>query len=379
MMLKDRIESRWMNRIQRRLKVGWNVLAVVDQRVPVKKGQYRSGAREGMVFSRLCAAVVMDMLFAAGVGVGQEPAKMAFEVASIRPSGLDVTKMAERIAAGRMPRIGKQVTEARAEYNFMSLGDLIVDAYQVKLFEISGPEWLNKDRFDIIAKMPAGARKDDARAMLQSLLEDRFKLVVHREVKKVPVLALVVGKGGAKLSEVRADITTEEPEAPLKPGEVRMNSGDGPIRMATNEDGSATVNMGKKGVVRYAIVKANMSIHLEASMIAMAGLADILTQFSKMGGEDGRTVVDMTGLKGYYQVALDIPFADLSKMARAAGATVPVGSPNETGGGPAEAVSDPSGPSILQSVRRLGLNVERRKASVEQLIIDHIERSPTEN
>jgi uncharacterized protein (TIGR03435 family) len=107
----------------------------------------------------------------------------------------------------------------------------------------------------------------------------------------------------------------------------------------------------------------------------------MLTQFSKMGGGSGRQVVDMTELKGNYQVAIDFALTDLLQMARSAGFDIPAGGPGGPGAGPAEAASDPGGAasSITTAVQALGLKLEPRKAMVDQLIVDHVEKTPTEN
>jgi uncharacterized protein (TIGR03435 family) len=305
-----------------------------------------------------------------------------FEVASIKPAApVDMMKLAQEMQAGHMPKIGPHIDSARAEYTYMALRDLIVMAYKVKPYQVTGPDWLANERFDIVAKFPEGASKDDAPKMLQALLEERFKLVAHRDSKEHPVLALVVGKGGPKMKESPEAPKPIDESAPLKPGEVKMDSAEGPIRMTMGKDGSASVNMGIKGTMNYKMDMANQSMHLDADMVTMEGFAEMLTQFSKIGGGSGRQVVDMTGLKGNYQVALDISLADLMNMARAAGMDVP-GGPGGGGRGTsaADAASDPGGSAtMLQSVQTLGLKLESRKAVVEQLIIDHIEKTPTEN
>jgi uncharacterized protein (TIGR03435 family) len=95
-----------------------------------------------------------------------------------------------------------------------------------------------------------------------------------------------------------------------------------------------------------------------------------------MGGGTGRQIVDMTGLKGHYDVSLAIPIADLIAMARAQGMDVP----NLPGAGPAGAASDPSGSgSMFTSVQTLGLRLESRKAAVDQVVVDKAEKVPTEN
>jgi uncharacterized protein (TIGR03435 family) len=304
--------------------------------------------------------------------------KPAFEVASIKPSApLDMTKVAAEIQAGRMPKVGPRVDGARAEYTYMAIKDLIVLAYKVKPFQITGPDWIANQRFDIEAKLPDKASKDDVPQMLQALLEERFKLVVHRDSKEHPVFALVVGKGGPKLKESAGAPEPIDENAPLKPGEMKVESAEGPVRVTVGKDGSAIMNMGAKGAVSYKMDQATQSLHMEASQMTMGGFADILTQFSTMTGGGARQVVDMTELKGNYQVALDISLADLMNMARAAGAPVPSG--GAAAGAQAPVASDPGGVPLLAAVQALGLKLEQRKAVVEQLVIDHVEKTPTEN
>ena len=125
--------------------------------------------------------------------------------------------------------------------------------------------------------------------------------------------------------------------------------------------------------------------HMEASSVTMEGLADMLTNMLRMGGGSNQ-VVDMTGLKGSYQIVMDISLADAMVMAKSQlqelGVNVPMA---HAGSGtadasPAAAASDPSGAStVYSSVQKLGLKLEQRKAKVEQLIVDHIEKTPTEN
>ena len=70
---------------------------------------------------------------------------------------MDMGKVQAEIQAGRMPKFGPQVDASHAEYTFMSLKDLIALAYDVKAYQITGPDWLPTERFDILAKMPEGA------------------------------------------------------------------------------------------------------------------------------------------------------------------------------------------------------------------------------
>jgi uncharacterized protein (TIGR03435 family) len=192
-----------------------------------------------------------------------------------------------------------------------------------------------------------------------------------------------VGKGGPKLKESAEAPKPIDENTPLKDGEMAQDGPDGPLRVSIGKDGSATVNMGAKGMMSYKMNPATQTFHLDGTMITISGFADMLTQFSKMGGGAGRQVVDMTELKGAYQIAIDFAMSDLLQMARAAGMDIPAGAPGPGSpiAGPAEAASDPSGAasSITTAVQALGLKLEPRKAMVEQLIVDHVEKTPTEN
>src|ERR1039457_3477734 len=177
-----------------------------------------------------------------------------FEVASIKPAApLDMMKVAADVQAGHMPKIGAHVDAARAEYTYMALKELIVTAYKVKPYQITGPDWISTTRFDIVAKMPEGSTKADAPKMLQALLEDRFKLAVHRDKKENPVLALVVAKGGPKMKESAEAPAAIDENAPLKPGEMSTEGPDGPVRMTMGKQGEVFVNMGAKGSMHYKV------------------------------------------------------------------------------------------------------------------------------
>ncbi len=330
----------------------------------------------------------VGLLLAASAIFGQTAhSNPAFEVATVKPSPpLDMTKLTEQVKAGKMPRFGPHVNASQAEYTYMSLKELIAAAYTVKVYQISGPAWLTTDRFDIVAKLPDGGSKDDAPKMLQALLEERFKLAAHRDTQEHPVFALLVGKDGPKLKESPATTEPIDESAPLKPGETQMDGPNGPIRTTRNADGSTTINMGAKGKMTMKVDVQAGTMHMESSTVTMAGFADMLTKFLQMGGGGGRQVVDMTGLKGNYQVALDISLAEVTAMAQAAareeGISLPI--PPAGGGGennsPAAAASEPSGgSSVFASVQKLGLKLEKRRAPVEQLVIDHVEKTPTED
>jgi uncharacterized protein (TIGR03435 family) len=158
--------------------------------------------------------------------------KPAFDLATIKPAPpMDVAKVAAALQAGGRTPIGANVGFLRAEYVYLDLRSLMSYAYGVKPYQITGPDWMATTRFEIVAKMPEGSKKEDASKMLQTLPEERFKLTTHRASAEHPVLALVAGKGGPKLkASVEKPVAIDE-SAPLKPGELKMDGSDGPVRV----------------------------------------------------------------------------------------------------------------------------------------------------
>jgi uncharacterized protein (TIGR03435 family) len=73
-------------------------------------------------------------------------------------------------------------------------------AYDLKEFQISGPGWIDSDRYDVIATIPEGAPEEEVPVMLQNLLAERFQMRIHRSTKTYDGLVLGVGKGGSKLT-----------------------------------------------------------------------------------------------------------------------------------------------------------------------------------
>jgi uncharacterized protein (TIGR03435 family) len=120
---------------------------------------------------------------------------------------------------------------------------------------------------------------------------------------------------------------------------------------------------------------SNGNMRMEASKMTMPGLADMLSRFVD------RPVLDMTELKGVYVVALELAMEDLRNIARTAGMMPPGAGPaaGADAGRPADAASDPSGLSIFASVQQLGLKLDPRKAPLEFIVIDHLEKAPSEN
>lgn len=312
---------------------------------------------------------------------GQAP--MVFDVATVRPSApLDIPKLQAQMRAGQMPNFGAHIDGLRAEYTYMSLHDLLIYAYNVKPYEVVAPDWMNSEHFDIAARMPEGATKDDAPVMLKALLIDRFKLKAHVEERDQPVLALVVGKDGPKLTD-----SPEQPPldltAPLKPGQTKMDLPDGPALISGSPAaGQAIINMGTRGMFTEKMDPQAQALRIDGKGVAMNGFVDMVNQILQIGGPGSKEVVDRTGLKGHYEVSLELALADLMAAARRAGMDIPSGGPNTGGGTAAGEASDPAGgtgSSIPSSLEKLGLKLEPSRATVRQLIVDQAEKTPTEN
>jgi uncharacterized protein (TIGR03435 family) len=307
--------------------------------------------------------------------------KPSFEVATVKPAApLDQATMIAALQSGKMP-YGANIANGRAEYKYLDLKTLLTYAYGVKPYQITGPDWIATTRFDIVAKMPERSAKGDAPKMLQSLLEERFKLTTHRTKAEHPVFALVVGKGGPKLKASAGRPSAIDENAPLKPGEMKMDGPEGPVRVKVDmATGSSVIDMGLQGKMSYRMNPATQTMRLEFSATTMSGFADMLTQmFTLLGGGGGRQVIDMTEVKGNYDESFELSLTDILALARAQGMDVP-----EAAGGPANGpavASDPGGggSSLSEAVQSMGLKLESRKAMVDQFVVDHVEKTPTEN
>lgn len=326
--------------------------------------------RERFAVGLMAALVVMSVAAQA-----QTPAiKPAFDVASVRQSPPpDMQKMMQDLQAGKRPET-VHIEGSRATFTYQSLKHLIAYAYKLRIYEVSGPDWMLNDRFDIAARMPDGATKDDVPGMLRTLLEDRFHVVAHHEMQDQPVLGLVVGKSGPKLKESTVAPAPLDESAPLKPGESVMDTPTGPVRLMKNADGSTTYNMGARGTFTLKFDGASLSMHMEASHISMTGFAIMMTS---LGGGEGRQVVDMTGLTGSYQAAVDFSLMDLMSSLHDQGIDIPTGPPS---GGPGGGAADPGGgQTVSAALDKLGLKLEKTHANLDRLVVDHVEKTPTEN
>jgi uncharacterized protein (TIGR03435 family) len=280
--------------------------------------------------------ILFACLFTYCAALGQQaPLKLEFEEASIKP--------ADPSAIGQI-RVGMSADAGLLRYTNVSLRDCIRVAYRVKQFQVDGPDWLDSERFNIVAKLPAGSSQEQIPDMLEALLASRFKLTLHRTTKEHAIYALVAGKDGPKLKP--AEVTAGHVGGAAEPG---GNPGPGgPGRggiMMMRTDGSGA--------------------HLKAPSVTLGGLAEMLSRFSE------RPVVDMTGIEGQYDFDLVFSPETMRNVPKHGGEPMPA--PGGDG-----AAADPAA-SIYDSVQRYGLKLEPRKAAMEILTVDHIEKAPTEN
>ena len=335
---------------------------------------------------RLACAILVLLCFSSLL-MAQAPAKLAFEVASIKPSP-PLSTIAAQAQSGKL-NISMRIDGSRLDLSFLSLANMIGMAYKVKPHQIAGPDWMASQLFEIRAKLPEGSTQEQIPEMMKTLLEERFKLVVHRETKEQPVYALLVGKNGPTLKE-----SVEEPAAPASGGEPAKASdakGDSAKQVSINtpagnmqlkqEGNGMVMDSGKNGKMRMTMGEKG-SMRMEFSKLKMSEFAELLSQFTD------RQVVDMTDLKGTYEVALDLPLQDLLNLAKkmmpevgalAGGGAAAPGAAAPGTGLAGVGASDPSGSSMLEAVQKLGLKLDPRKMPMEKLMIDGIEKTPTED
>lgn len=117
---------------------------------------------------------------------------LSFDAASVRKSASSST---EERTSRRITTTATGVTVRQS-----SLRDCIQWAWSLREYQLTGPDWITFERYDITARTEAPANPDDLRAMMRSLLADRFQLRLRRENKEMPVYALVAGRAAPKLA-----------------------------------------------------------------------------------------------------------------------------------------------------------------------------------
>jgi uncharacterized protein (TIGR03435 family) len=316
-------------------------------------------------------------LLLAGLAFGQGVDKsLTFDAASVKPASPPVPDGRGRIMiAGPSGGPGSK-DPGRIRYPFMSLKNLIMNAYDVKAYQVTGPAFLDTERFDVTATMPPDTTKEQFRVMLQNLLAERFKLTVHMDSKELPMYSLVVMKGGPKMKESAPPDPAKQADGDTPPPPLP----NGPPKMGP--DGFPVIpGLAGRGGVFMMMMPGRA--RLMAQQATVKDLADRLTQ------QLGKPVTDATELTAKYDFTLTFSPEGLS-----GGPLGPVGPPpGGGGGGVAVAINDggrggpgpnqsdaEAPPDIFHAIQaQLGLRLDQKKGPVEIVVVDHIEKTPTEN
>jgi uncharacterized protein (TIGR03435 family) len=307
-------------------------------------------------------AATILMACACLAGNGQTPGP-TFDVASIKP--------APPPGPGRGMMMGMNGGPGSKDpglyrCNNCNLAMLLAQAYNVKHYQLSVPSSFENERFNISAKVPDWATKEQFRLMLQNLLADRFKLAIHREQKEMQMYDLVVVKGGLRIKEAveepAKDAAADDP--PSSP--LAGRGGRGPN---LDKDGYPVIPKGCNGCIMV-VGGGKARMHLEKE--TMQGFADMLAD------QQSRPVTDATGLKGKYD--FDVTF-DMDRMGMGRGGPPPPSGGGAASGGDAPLSADSElGVPLAGAIQsQLGLKLESKKGQVEMIVVDHAEKVPTEN
>jgi uncharacterized protein (TIGR03435 family) len=255
-----------------------------------------------------------------------------FEIASIHASAPSRNQMFRTVP----PRGG------RYEIKNATMVDLIRTAYNMGAERIvGGPSWLELDRFDVVAKVPAETSADDRRRMLQDLLSERFQLVLHQDTRPLPSYALTAGKKPA-LKEADGD------GAPgCKPETASGPPGEGGMRiMMGGPNGGQPLTLGP-GMTIHMICRNMTMAEFAAGMRGMMGAPDL----------GSGPVLDETGLKGSWSFDLRYSLQFFGPMA----------------GNDAERIS------MEAAIEKLGLKLEQKQVPTPVLVVDKVNRKPSDD
>jgi uncharacterized protein (TIGR03435 family) len=249
----------------------------------------------------------------------------AFDVVSIKPHQMAPGTFLFRFSeGGAMKPRGNTYQRP-----IMTVVDLIMDAYDVKAFQVSGlPPWALSpagDHFDIMAKSEKEPTPEQLRQMVQAMLADRFQLKFHRETRELPVYALIVGKNGHKMRE----LTAEEIKAANAPQTGAANSAPRPFQTSDGGGGQPLAGPPARSTMP-------MLISLLSNVV-------------------DRPVIDHSDLKGRYEY----PRLDWREFGAQLRGTS----------------TEPGGVSVYTALQQeLGLKLEARKEPTDVLVIDRVEK-----
>jgi len=265
--------------------------------------------------------------------------KLEFEVASVRPAD---ASNPQQVTAGL------RIDGSQAHFNSLSLKNLVDRAYNVQPNQVTGPDWISSQRYDISAKLPDGATPDQIPQMLQSLLADRFALKVHKESKDMPAYALIVGKS-LKLQ-------------PLPPDDDAASANANVNVAVSGSVAGVSFDLGNGSSVTFA---NNQFQFKKATMDVLAtGLSRFLD----------RPVVNMTNLTGKYDVTLNVTQEDYYILLVRSGSNAGVMLPPQ-----AMPLLNGSPVSLFDAIDQQGLHLDARKLPLDMIVVDSALQTPTEN
>jgi len=299
----------------------------------------------------------------------QAPDKaLTFDAAAIKP--FVPPNPGRGMIMGRGGRGGPGSSDpGRIHYAVITLKGLLAIAYDVKDYQISGPAILDSDRFDIQATMPPETTKEQFHIMLQNLLAERFKVTVHRETKELPMYSLVVNKNGPKMKEA-VETPAEEPKAEERKEDAAPPPllGRGPIKMGP--DGFPILPLPGGGRGGFFTMMTPFGAKLTGQKQTMQDLVERLSQTLS------KPVTDATGLKGKYDFTLTYSMDGLNN----GGNLMMLGPPPGEADRKREMPDVEPAQNIFLAIQsQLGLKLEAKKGSVDLIVVDHAEKTPTEN
>lgn len=290
-------------------------------------------SRNLFLASLLCASAVL----------AQSP-RQEFEVASIKPSDTSAT---DRMS------VGVHLDGAQVHVGSFSLKDYLLMAYDIKIYQLEGPDWISSARFDIDAKVPSGIEKPDIREMMRNLLVDRFGLKTHKGSKELPVYALTVAPDGLKMQESKVD--------PSDPPFTRDSGSSVTVKASGGREG-VNLNYGHGTTFAFANNK------IEGRRLVMPLFVDILGRFTD------RPVIDKTNLTAAYDFTIDLSQEDYMAMLIRSAVNAGVTLPPE-----ALRLMNSSDDTLVMALRRLGLKLENRKSPVDTIVVDEMRKIPSAN
>jgi len=290
------------------------------------------------------------VVLAGGILAAQTESGPAFEVASVKPAEITPGRRLTPLDGGP----GSKTPTRLAGITTMKA--LLIRAYGVKSYQIRGPDWMDMALYEIDARVAPGATKEQAAAMFQTLLRERFHAEIHRETKDGSRYTLLVEKDGPKLKESDPVAAAEDEKAAAE--------GDLPRPKVTmGADGFPQIPADAKLPGSFSLTLSSGQFtrtKLFARHQTMDELADLIS------GYVNHRVLNLTGFAGKYDFTLafesDPRFPDAADLSSAPAA-------------PAE-----TGPTVFAAIRQqLGLRLEAGTGPVEMLVIDHLEKVPTGN